>query len=318
MNYQYLLKRTVIAILSIVVVTSVVFAITTLLPGSAATIVLGTEATEESIQQVNQNLGLDRPLYVQYIDFVGGVFTGDLGTSLISGQPVLEMIWPRLLRTLQLATVAMLISIVVAIPLAILAAAKRDTMIDHVVTSSSYIGLSLPSFVSATLLLLFLATPPLSLFPTGGFVPVKKGVISWLHHLLLPALAMNTIILAYVLRQTRSSMVDTLSSDYIRTARLKGVSEWGVLFKHALRNGLLPTITIVALNFGWMMGSVVIIEQIFAYPGIGQLIISAIENRDLPLIQAGILIPTIAFILANFAADIIYSLLDPRISLGEQ
>lgn len=318
MNYLYLVKRTTIALLSVFIVVSVVFGITTLLPGSAANIVLGTEATEQSIQQVNRELGLDRPLPVQYVDFVGGVMTGDFGESLISGQPVMEMVWPRLLRTLQLAAVAMLISVVVAIPLGILAAAERDTIVDHVVTSGSYVGLSIPSFVSATLLLLFLTTPPLELFPKGGFVPISEGVIPWLHHLLLPAIAMNTIILAYVLRQTRSSMVETLESDYIRTARLKGVAERNVLFKHGLRNGLLPTVTVLALNFGWMMGSVVIIEQIFAFPGIGELVVQAIDNRDLPVIQAGILVPTIAFIFANFAADVTYTMLDPRISLGDE
>jgi peptide/nickel transport system permease protein len=317
MNYLYLVKRTAIALLSVFIVASVVFGVTTLLPGSAANIVLGTEATEEAVQQVNEDLGLDRPLMVQYIDFVVGVFTGDFGESLISGQPVMEMVWQRLLRTLQLAFVATLISVVTAIPLGILAAAKRDTIFDHLTTSGSYIGLSIPSFVSATLLLLFLTTPPLALFPKGGYVSISEGVIPWLHHLLLPALAMNTIILAYVLRQTRSSMVDTLESDYIRTARLKGVAERNVLFKHGLRNGLLPTVTVLALNFGWMMGSVVIIEQIFAFPGMGELIVQAIDNRDLPVIQAGILVPTIAFIFANFLADIIYSMLDPRISLGE-
>jgi len=318
MNYLYLVKRTAIALLSVFVVASAVFAVTTLLPGSAANVVLGTEATEEAVQQVNEDLGLDRPLPVQYADFVVGVFTGDFGESLISGQPVMEMVWPRLLRTLQLAAVASLISIVTAIPLGIVAAAKRDTVIDHLTTGGAYIGLSIPSFVSATLLLLFLTTPPLDLFPKGGFVPIQEGVVPWLHHLLLPALAMNTVILAYVLRQTRSSMVDTLESDYIRTARLKGVAERNVLFKHGLRNGLLPTVTVLALNFGWMMGSVVIIEQIFAFPGMGELIVQAIENRDLPVIQAGILVPTIAFIFANFAADIVYTMLDPRISLGEE
>jgi len=318
MNYLYLLKRVAIAVLSVFVVSSVVFGVTTLLPGSAANIVLGTEATEEAVQQVNEDLGLDRPLYVQYLDFVGGVFTGDFGESLISGQPVAEILWPRLLRTLQLAVVAMLISMVVAIPLGIVAAAFRDRAPDFFITSGSYVGLSIPSFVSATLLLLFLTTPPLALFPKGGYVPPREGLVEWFHHLLLPALAMNTVILAYVLRQTRSSMVETLESDYIRTARLKGVAERNVLFKHALRNGLLPTITVLALNFGWMMGSVVIIEQIFAYPGMGEMIVQAIENRDLPLIQAGILVPTIAFITANFAADVIYTMLDPRINLGEE
>jgi peptide/nickel transport system permease protein len=227
------------------------------------------------------------------------------------------MIWPRLIRTLQLAAVAMTISIVTAIPLGIVAAAKRDTIVDQLVTTTSYVGLSIPSFVSATLLLLLFTSPPLELFPRGGYVPLSDGVIDWLHHLLLPAIAMNTIILAYVLRQTRSSMVETLESGYIRTARLKGVAESKVLFGHAFRNGLLPTVTVLALNFGWMMGAVVIIEEIFAYPGIGEMIIQAVDSRDLPVLQAAILVPTIAFIIANFVADIVYTLLDPRITLGE-
>ena len=226
MNYLYLLKRVAIAVLLVFVVSSVVFGVTTLLPGSAANIVLGTEATEEAVQQVNEDLGLDRPLYVQYLDFVGGVFTGDFGESLISGQPVAEILWPRLLRTLQLAVVAMLISMVVAIPLGIVAAAFRDRAPDFFITSGSYVGLSIPSFVSATLLLLFLTTPPLALFPKGGYVPPREGLVEWFHHLLLPALAMNTVILAYVLRQTRSSMVETLES-VLATGRYEEFSERG-------------------------------------------------------------------------------------------
>ena len=317
MNYVYLLKRLVYMLAAVLAVSSAVFAITTLVPGNVANYILGTGATEERVAQVEADLGLDRPIYVQYLDFVGGVLTLDFGESFVSGQPVSEMIWPRLIRTLKLAAVAMTISIVTAIPLGIVAAAKRDTIVDQLVTTTSYIGLSIPSFVSATLLLLLFTSPPLELFPRGGYVALKNGVIPWLHHLLLPAIAMNTVILAYVLRQTRSSMVETLESEYIRTARLKGVAESKVLFGHAFRNGLLPTVTVLALNFGWMMGAVVIIEEIFAYPGVGEMIIQAVDSRDLPVLQAAILVPTIAFIIANFVADIVYTLLDPRITLGE-
>jgi peptide/nickel transport system permease protein len=317
MNYLYLLKRLVYMLAAVLAVSSAVFAITTLVPGNVANYILGTGATEERVAQVEADLGLDRPIYLQYLDFVGGVLTLDFGESFVSGQPVGEMIRPRLIRTLQLATVAMTISVVTAIPLGIVAAAKRDTIVDQLITTTSYVGLSIPSFVSATLLLLLFTSPPLELFPRGGYVALKNGVIPWLHHLLLPAIAMNTVILAYVLRQTRSSMVETLESEYIRTARLKGVAESKVLFGHAFRNGLLPTVTVLALNFGWMMGAVVIIEEIFAYPGVGEMIIQAVDSRDLPVLQAAILVPTIAFIIANFVADIVYTLLDPRITLGE-
>ena len=317
MNLVYIVKRVLIAILSLYVVATAVFAMTHLLPGSAANIILGTSATEQSIEQVNQRLGLDRPLWVQYVDFVVGVFLADFGTSFVSDQPVIDMVVPRLNRTLQLALVATLISVVVAIPMGVVAAARRNSWVDSIISTTSYVGVSIPSFVSATLLLLFLTTPPLALFPTGGYVSPTESVVGWAYHIILPAISLNVIIFAYVMRQTRSSMIETLESDYIRTARLKGVDEYHVLFKHALRNGLLPAITVVAINFGWMMGSVVIVETIFNYPGMGKLIIRGISNRDLPLIQAGILVPTAAFIFANLSADILYTYLDPRISLGE-
>ena len=317
MNVAYLAKRVLIAVLSLWVVATAVFAMTHLLPGSAANIILGTTATDESVQQVRQQLGLNRPLWVQYVDFVGGVFVADFGTSFVSDQPVIDMVVPRLNRTLQLALVATLISVVTAIPLGVVAASRRNGWVDSVISTTSYVGVSIPSFVSATLLLLFLTTPPLSLFPTGGYVAPTEDIVGWAYHIILPAISLNVIIFAYVMRQTRSSMIETLESDYIRTARLKGVGEYNVLFKHALRNGLLPAITVVAINFGWMMGSVVIVETIFNYPGMGKLIIRGITNRDLPLIQAGILVPTAAFITANLLADIVYTYLDPRISLGE-
>jgi peptide/nickel transport system permease protein len=154
--------------------------------------------------------------------------------------------------------------------------------------------------------------------PNGGYAPLSEGIVPWIKHMILPAISLNIIAVAYVMRQTRSSLIETLESDYIRTARLKGVPELKVLFKHALRNGLLPAVTVLAFNFGWMMGSVVIVEEIFTYPGIGQMIVKAIETRDLPLIQAGILVPTAAFIIANLIADILYTRLDPRITLGDQ
>lgn len=317
MNVIYLAKRVVVAFISLFVVSTIVFAITHIMPGSAGDMLLGMGATEESVKQLEARYGLDRPVWVQYVDFVVGVFLLDLGNSFITGQPVTRMLAGPFIRTLQLALVSMFISIVVAIPLGVLVAAKRDSTTDSIISGFSYIGVSIPSFVSASLLLLFLATPPVSLFPSGGYQPVSESVIGWLHHLILPATALNIIILAYVLRQTRSSMIETLESDYIRTARLKGVRELDVLFKHALRNGLLPTITVLAFNFGWLMGSVVIVETIFDYPGIGLALVDAIQDRDLPVIQAAILIPTASFIIANLVADILYTVLDPRIELGD-
>ncbi|MFB6184311.1 MAG: ABC transporter permease [Haloarculaceae archaeon] len=317
-NTLYLAKRIVVSIISVIAIASIVFGMTAAIPGSAATIVLGTQRTEEAMHQLEQQMGLTRPLYERYIDFVLHTFTFDWGTSLISGQPVSKLVVPAFFRTLELALVATIISIIIAIPLGVLTAAKRDSIFDTVSLNLSYVAISIPSFVSATLLLLFLTTPPLNLFPNGGYVPLSENPIGWLYHLILPAISINFVIFAYVLRQTRSSMIETLEADFIRTARLKGVAESNVLARHALRNGLLPTITVLAINFGWMMGSVVIIEEIFSYPGIGRVIVRAISSRDLPVIQAAILVPTMAFILANLVADLLYTVLDPRIELGEK
>lgn len=316
-NTLYLAKRLVVAVLSVLVVVSVVFGMTTALPGTAANIALGTAQTEEAVAQLKQQMGLNRPLHVRYIDFLVSTATLSWGESLLSGQPVRKSLVPAVQKTLELALVATFISIITAIPLGVLTAAKRRSLFDNITLDLSYVLVSIPSFVSATLLLLLATRPPLN-FPSGGYEPLSKGVIPWLRHILLPALALNVVILAYVLRQTRSSMIETLESDYIRTARLKGVGEAKVLMRHALRNGLLPTVTVVAINFGWMMGAVVIVEQIFSYPGIGRLIVRAIQTRDLPVLQAAILVPTVAFIGANLLADIVYTLMDPRIGLGEK
>lgn len=318
MNVLYLAKRLVTAVLSVFVVTSVVFGMTAAIPGSAANIVLGTAATEESVEQLKEQLGLNRPLHERYVDFISDIFTLNWGDSFVSGEPVVGIVLPALQKTLELALVAMLLSVVTAIPLGVLTAAYRDSIFDNLSLNVSYVAVSTPSFVSATLLLLVFTQDPLAFFPNGGYAPLSEGVLAWLHHLVLPAVSINVVIFAYVLRQTRSSMIETLESDYIRTARLKGVAERNVLLGHALRNGLLPTVTVVAINFGWMMGAVVIIEEIFSYPGIGRQIVQSISARDLPVIQAAILVPTVAFIAANLLADIVYTLLDPRIELGEK
>lgn len=318
MNAIYLTKRLIIAIFSIFIVTTLVFAITHVLPGSAADMLLGMGATEDSVRQLEERFGLDRPLSVQYVDFIGGLLVLDFGQSFVSGQPVTEILTPPFLRTLQLALVAMVMSTALAIPAGVVAATKRETKLDSLITTTGYIGVSLPEFISASLLLLLFASPPLDLFPSGGYTPFTESVIGWLSHLILPALALSTVVFAYVMRQTRSSMIETLESDYIRTARLKGVKEFDVLFKHALRNGLLPTLTVLAFNVGWMMGAVVVVEVIFDYPGIGTALVDAINSRDLPVLQAAVLIPTTAYIFANLIADILYTVIDPRIEMGDK
>lgn len=314
----YILKRISIAIASLFIIASLIFFMTSALPGSAANIALGQDATPERIADFEEEMGLDRPIIKRYGDYVIQTFTLEWGDSLLSGRSVVGMIVPAFFRTLELAIIAMAVTIITAIPFGLLTAVRRNSLFDSIVSKLGYIGVSMPEFVSGTLLILLLTRGPLGFFPSGGYVEFGSDPISWLMHLILPALSLNILIFAYVMRQTRSSMIETLESDYIRQARLTGIPERTVQLKYALRNGLLPTITILALNVGWLMGSVVIVEEIFSYPGIGSMLISAIGSRDLPVIQAAILVPTAAFIFANLAADLLYTVLDPRISLGEK
>lgn len=314
----YLLKRISIAIASLFIIASLIFFMTSALPGSAANIALGQDATPDRIAAFEEEMGLDRPVLERYGDYVVQTFTLEWGESLLSGRSVFAMIVPAFYRTLELAIVAMAMTIVTAIPFGLMTAVRRDSLFDSVVSKLGYIGVSMPEFVSGTLLVLLFTRGPLGFFPSGGYVEFGSDPIGWLMHLILPAVTLNILIFAYVMRQTRSSMIETLESDYIRQARLTGIPERTVQLKYALRNGLLPTITILAINVGWLMGSVVIVEEIFSYPGIGSMLISAIGSRDLPVIQAAILVPTAAFIFANLAADLLYTVLDPRISLGEK
>jgi peptide/nickel transport system permease protein len=313
----YLAKRILYSLFTLWMIATLVFMMTTVLPGSAAHMILGQSATEERVAVVEEELGLNEPIHVRYMDWLSGVVTGDWGQSFMYKTSVLGVIWPRLLRTAQLAVFATLFVIAVSIPVGVIAAAKHEEALDNALSGVSYIAVSIPEFVSGTLLLLLLAGPPLNLFPTGGYTAPGENIANWLSHLVLPSLTLAFLLLAHVMRQTRAAVIDALQSEYVRAARVKGLPEWIVLFKHALRNGLLPTITVIALNFGWMMGSLVVVEEVFNYPGLGQLIVQAIHNRDVPLIQMAILIPTGSYVFANLGADILYAYLDSRIEFGK-
>jgi len=312
----YLLKRLIFAFFTIWVIATIIFLMTTVLPGGAAEMMLGQAATPEKVAALEAELGLDQPLHVRYVDWLGGILTGDWGESFRYKTSVLNVIWPRLIRTFQLAIIGTLITVGVSIPVGVLAAARHGSKTDTFISSISYVFVGVPSFVSGTMLILLLAGGYMDIFPTGGYTPFSEDVISWFMHLLLPSVTLAILVLAHLMRQTRAGMLEALNSEYVRTARLKGLAENTVLFKHALRNGLLPVITIIALNFGWMMGSLVVVEEVFNYPGLGQLIVTAIANRDVPLIQMAIFIPTASYVFANLGADILYAYLDSRISFG--
>jgi len=250
---------------------------------------------------------------VQYAGWAVSVVSGDWGVSLAMKQPVATIVALRLKNSVALAATALLVVVVVAIPLGTLAALRRGHLLDLAIVTATYVGISIPEFVTGLALLLILAGPSVGWFPAGGYVELSAGVVAWARHLVLPAATLTIVLLAHVVRQTRSGLAEVLTSPYIRTARLKGATEARVVVRHALRNGLLPTITVLALDLGYLMGGIIVVEEVFAYPGMGRLILYAVQNRDVPLLQICVLILASVYTLANFAADLLYALLDPRI-----
>ena len=313
MSINYLLKRIMTILFTLFVVSLIVFGITQVLPGDAAVMLLGEIATAAQLAAVRERLGLNASLATQYLHWLAGVLQGDFGTSLRTGLPVTEMMFPALGRSLLLALLSIGLMLVIAIPLGILAALRRGGATDLGVSLVSYVGVSLPEFVTATLVLITLANPAFGLFPATGYVPLGENFWRGVHHLVLPVLTVSIILIAHVMRMVRSELVDVLHTDYVRAARLKGLSPRRVLFRHALRNALLPTITIVALDVGYLLGGIIVVEEIFAFPGIGRELIVAINARDLPAIQAGALIMAATYALSNFMADLAYAALDKRI-----
>jgi len=310
---SYLLKRLMLVIYTLLVVSLLVFGITQLLPADAAVTLLGQNATPEALAAVRARLGLDAPAWLQYWHWLSGVLHGDFGVSMRNGLPVAPTLIAALGRSLLLAACALLLMLVVAIPLGIWAAVRRGKTADMLVSLLSYVGVSFPEFVTATLLLLLFADV-WQILPATGYVPLSEDFAAGVSHLILPSLTVALILVAHVSRMVRSEMVDVLQTDYIRAAHLKGLSRRRILWRHALRNGLLPTITIVALDVGYLLGGIVVVEEIFAIPGIGRELIVAVQARDLPTIQAGVLILAATYSIVNFLADLAYVFLDKRIS----
>jgi peptide/nickel transport system permease protein len=312
MSPAYALKRCGLILYTLLVVSLIVFAITQVLPADAATMLLGENATAEALAAVRERLGLESPVWLQYARWLGGVVQGDFGTSLRTGLPVAPVMMEALGRSLLLALLSILMMLAIAVPLGVVAAVRRGRAADLIVSVLSYVGVSLPEFVTATVFVLVLADW-LQILPASGYVAPTQDPLRALQHLALPVLTVSVILVAHVSRMVRSELVDVLHSDYVRAARLKGMKPRTVLLRHGLRNALLPTITIVALDVGYLLGGVIVVEEIFAIPGIGRQLIVAIQARDLPAIQAGALIMAATYSVANFAADLAYAWLDKRI-----
>ena len=297
-------------------VSVVAFLMIRLIPGDAVEIMLGAnaEVTDEQINLVRERLGLNQGLVEQYLDWLGKLLRGDLGTSLWTGVPVAQEIGARIWVTLELTLLAMVVSIVLAIPAGCAMAYFRSSLADYAIRIVTIAGVTVPNFwLGALLIYLFFILFPS--FPTIGWVPFADDPLGNLARLLLPTIALAVPVLASLSRIARSAMLDALSQDYIRTARAKGVPDSRVVFHHALRNALIPFVTAVGIYAGYLFGGAIVVEQVFALPGLGRLMIGAIAERNYPLVQASILLVTTAFVLVNFLIDMLYAALDPRISL---
>lgn len=312
MSFGWLLGRSASIVYTILVVSILVFGITQVLPADAAVTLLGENATPEALAAVRGRLGLDDPYWLQYLHWIGRVVVGDFGTSMRTGQPVGPEMFSALGRSLILAVSAILLMLVVAVPLGMAAALHQGRFADTATSLVSFVGIAFPEFVTATLLA-FVFADTLQWLPATGWVAIDESAGGFLSHLALPALTASVVLVAHVVRMVRSETLDVLHSDYIRAARLKGVPEGRVLFGHALRNALLPVVTIVALDVGYLLGGIIVIEEIFAIPGIGRQLMVAITSRDLPSIQAGALIMAATYALTNTLADMAYTVLDKRI-----
>ncbi len=308
-----IISRSVTGLFTLLMVSLVIFVSTQFLPGDAAVTLLGDNATEEALSHLREELGLNEPAVTQYLRWVGGIVQGDFGVSQTLGLPIGTILGDRFIASLQLTILTILVAAIVAIPLGVLSAIGQGSTIDRTVLSISYLGISIPDFVFGPLLIVAFALPPLALLPSSGYVPLSDDPLAWLRHMILPVTALTAVLTAHLVRQTRSGMLEVLKSDYVRTARLKGLPERQVLWRHCLRNGLATTLTVLALDLGFVMGSIVVIEEVFAYPGIGRLTVFAIGDRDIPLIQATTLVIAATFVVANILADIAHSMLNPKL-----
>ena len=308
----YIVRRSGLALITLLAVLTLVFVLVRIVPGDPAQVILGDQASREAILAMRVRLGLDRPLLVQYLDFLGGALRGDWGVSMVSGRPVIEEVMAVLPWTIELTLLSLLIGTGVGVPLGVLAAVHRNRLPDYAARIASLLGLSFPPFVSAILLLLLFAI----VFPLFPVISATQGSLTaWLQAITLPAINLGLITAAYITRVTRSAMLEVFSEDYVRTARAKGVPWRAVVWRHALRNALIPVITVVGLYLSILIGNSVLTEIVFNRPGLGKLIVGALNQRDYTMLQGMMVIYTFMVVLVNLSTDLAYAVVDPRVKL---
>jgi peptide/nickel transport system permease protein len=309
---RLVLRRLGATIPVLLLVTSGVFALLHITPGDPIDVMMAESVDAGVKENLRRELGLDRPLAVQYLAWMGRLLQGDLGRSIRNGEPVIENVGRRIRPSLELAAMAMTIALVVAFPLGIVSAVRRNTTADRVGTSFALFGICLPNFLLA-LLLIFLFGVTLRWLPISGYTDPLEEPLAGLRSLALPAITLGLALAAVVTRTLRSSLLEALGEDYVRTARAKGLSDWRVIRGHVLRNALIPVVTVLGLQLGTLIGGAVITEYVFALPGVGRLVVDAVFARDYPLVQGVVLLIAVGFILSNLVVDVLYGWIDPRI-----
>ncbi|HJM36457.1 MAG: peptide ABC transporter permease [Dehalococcoidales bacterium] len=312
---RFFIRRLILIVLTLFVVSIAIFAVTTVLPGDVAQVILGKGATPQDVETLRNELGLNRPAYSQYMGWIGGIVQGDLGDSLYLRRPIAELLQSRLTNSLVLAVFAFFVAIPSAVLVGIWTGTHRDSRTDRVMSTMSMVAISLPEFVTGMLLIVILSST-LHLLPSSSMMLPGTSPLTRPQILIMPAFTLTGVIFGYVMRMTRANVIEVLQCNYVRTAILKGLPMQRVILHHVVPNAILPTITIVAASIGWLLGGLIVVEVVFAYPGLGRLLLGAVETRDVPLLQITTLIIAATFTFSNLAADLLCAALDRRVRLS--
>ncbi len=313
--FDFLVQRAAISVVTLFVISMIVFTGVRMIPGDPARVMAGIDADAAGIEEVREKYGLNDPIPFQYVRWAGLALRGDLGHSIRTRESVVKTVATKLPITIELAFLSLLVAVSIAIPAGVLAAVRRNTIWDVLTSGASLGGVSIPNFWLGIMLILFFSVR-LGWLPASGFVPLWVSPLENLQRMIMPAFVLGTALAAVLMRQTRNSMIEVLSADYIRTAYSKGLAGRIVVFRHAIRNSLIPVVTILGLQMGALMSGAVVTEQIFVVPGFGRLIVEAVFTRDYPLVQGVVLLTASSYVLINLLVDVSYSLLDPRIRVG--
>lgn len=312
---RFLVRRILLLTVTLLITSAFVFALTQILPGDVPRLILGRDAPLQAVENLREQLGLNQPVPQQYVDWLTGFVTGDWGTAFTGGNaPIRPLVLERVGNSLRLAALTLVISIPISITLGVIAGLRENSWLDSLISILTLSVVGLPEFVTGLILINVFALG-LGWFPASATAPASATLGEWIRQLILPALAASFVLMAYVVRMTRAGIIDELKKPYVRTAILKGVPQRQVIVRHVLRNALLPTITVIAVSFGWLIGGLIVIENVFSYPGLGRLMTAAVERKDIPLMQAVVMVTIFAFAVSNLAADLFYALLNPRIRL---